>query len=185
VWIGLIRAGFYSIRNSTLPNFNIDLQTSPMRARANKRWPEGGRRFISLLHVTWQRGGRSGERSCDDFVKIRDYRDTIPTPLRIAGLPTAQVVWLQALPLGIEVIQPPVAGPSPTWASDLCRRCEFRGLTKCQKTLLLCTIVIVFALSAARESYRQSIEGLRWQSSWPARERPRRQLSRSPRSVGD
>jgi hypothetical protein len=113
VWIGLIRAGFYSIRNSTLPNFNIDLQTSPMRARANKRWPEGGRRFISLLHVTWQRGGRSGERSCDDFVKIRDYRDTIPTPLRIAGLPTAQVVWLQALPLGIEVIQPPVARSEP------------------------------------------------------------------------
>jgi hypothetical protein len=46
-------------------------------------------------------------------VKIRDYRDTIPTTLRIAGLPTAQVVWLQALPLGIEVIQPPVARSEP------------------------------------------------------------------------
>ena len=65
--------------------FNIDLQASPIRARANKRWPEGGRRFISLVHVTWQRGGRSGERSCDDFVKIRDYRDTIPAPAADCG----------------------------------------------------------------------------------------------------
>ena len=84
--------------------------------------------------------------------------------------------------LGLPVFRWPVQ--ARLGRAILCRRCELRGLTKCQKTLLLCSIFIVFALAAARESYRQSIEGLRWQSSWPARERPRRQLSQS-RSVGD
>jgi hypothetical protein len=50
VWSGLAQAGFYSARNSTLPIFNRP-QTSRMRARANKRQPEG-----SPIHLTWQRG---------------------------------------------------------------------------------------------------------------------------------
>jgi hypothetical protein len=48
--------------------------------------------------------------------------------------------------IGIKFSQPLVVDLSRLGRAILCRRCVFPGLTKWQKTLLLCTIVIAFCV---------------------------------------